>query len=188
MYKCMPSAFFSFLHKVSWRFYSFVFSHVSHSFLVVCSQRQTETSTLPLDVSLCLCKHTSRDELAFYSSNFHLLHFLLSCWGEGIWVEWIIQDEIIWTLTIWRWMILEWVAVRSLVVNHRYHVHLDRYIRIVSLHFFTLQTSVAFHLFHGWPLAESRYSKVRNKHSRTLINFLTFIQGLRPYSGLHSIR
>ena len=32
------------------------------------------------------------------------------------------------------------------------------------------------------------YSRVRNKHSRTLINFLTFIQGLRPYSGLHSIR
>ena len=96
-------------------------------FLVVCSQRQTETSTLPLDVSLCLCKHTSRDELAIYSSNFHLLHFLLSCWGEGIWVEWIIQDEIIWTLTIWRWMILEWVAVRSLVVNHRYRVHPDKY-------------------------------------------------------------
>ena len=32
------------------------------------------------------------------------------------------------------------------------------------------------------------YSRVRNKHSRMLINFLTFIQGLRPYSGLHSIR
>ena len=32
------------------------------------------------------------------------------------------------------------------------------------------------------------YSRVRNKHSRTLINFLTFIQGLWPYSGLHSIR
>ena len=28
----------------------------------------------------------------------------------------------------------------------------------------------------------------RNKHSRTLITFLTFFQGLRPYSGLHSIR
>ena len=27
------------------------------------------------------------------------------------------------------------------------------------------------------------YSRVRNKHSRTLINFLTFMQGLRPYSG-----
>ena len=30
-----------------------------------------------------------------------------------------------------------------------------------------------------------RYSRVRNKHSPTLINFLTFFQGLRPYSGLH---
>ena len=29
------------------------------------------------------------------------------------------------------------------------------------------------------------YSRVRNKHSPTLINFLTFFQGLRPYSGLH---
>ena len=29
------------------------------------------------------------------------------------------------------------------------------------------------------------YSRVRNKHSPTLINFLTFFQGLRPYSGLN---
>ena len=29
------------------------------------------------------------------------------------------------------------------------------------------------------------YSRVRNKHTPTLINFLTFLQGLRPYSGLH---
>ena len=29
------------------------------------------------------------------------------------------------------------------------------------------------------------YSRVRNKHSPTLIDFLTFFQGLRPYSGLH---
>ena len=29
------------------------------------------------------------------------------------------------------------------------------------------------------------YSRVRNKHSPMLINFLTFFQGLRPYSGLH---
>ena len=28
----------------------------------------------------------------------------------------------------------------------------------------------------------SDYSRVQNKHSRTLINFLTFFQGLRPYS------
>ena len=28
-------------------------------------------------------------------------------------------------------------------------------------------------------------SRVRNKHSPMLINFLTFFQGLRPYSGLH---
>ena len=27
---------------------------------------------------------------------------------------------------------------------------------------------------------ESAYSRVRNKHSRMLINFLTFMQGLRP--------
>ena len=34
-------------------------------------------------------------------------------------------------------------------------------------------------------LATAEYSRVRNKHSPTLINFLTFFQGLRPYSGLH---
>ena len=28
-------------------------------------------------------------------------------------------------------------------------------------------------------------SRVRNKHSPTLINLLTFFQGLRSYSGLH---
>ena len=33
-----------------------------------------------------------------------------------------------------------------------------------------------------------QYSRVRNKCSPTIINFLTFFQGLRPYSGLHSIR
>ena len=32
------------------------------------------------------------------------------------------------------------------------------------------------------------YSRVWNKRSPTIINFLTFFQGLRPYSGLHSIR
>ena len=32
---------------------------------------------------------------------------------------------------------------------------------------------------------ETMYSRVRNKCSPTLINFLTFFQGLRPYSGLH---
>ena len=32
------------------------------------------------------------------------------------------------------------------------------------------------------------YSRVRNKRSPMIINFLTFSQGLRPYSGLHSIR
>ena len=31
----------------------------------------------------------------------------------------------------------------------------------------------------------SEYSRVRNKRTPTLINFLTFFQGLRPYSGLH---
>ena len=34
----------------------------------------------------------------------------------------------------------------------------------------------------------SKYSRVRNKHSRTLINFFNFFQGLRLYSGLHGIR
>ena len=33
--------------------------------------------------------------------------------------------------------------------------------------------------------SQSFYSRVRNKHSPTLINFLTFFQGLRPYSRLH---
>ena len=32
------------------------------------------------------------------------------------------------------------------------------------------------------------YSRVRNKRSPTIIIFLTFFQGLRPYSGRHSIR
>ena len=79
MYKCMPSAFFPFsirYHDVFTLLYFHMYSiSFNMIFLVVCSQRQTETSTLPLDVSLCLCKHTSRDEFAFYSSNFHLLHF-----------------------------------------------------------------------------------------------------------------
>ena len=39
-----------------------------------------------------------------------------------------------------------------------------------------------------FTITKVNYSRVRNKHSRTLINFLTFFQGLRPYSGLHSIR
>ena len=30
-----------------------------------------------------------------------------------------------------------------------------------------------------------KYSRVRNKHSPTLINFLSFFQGLWSYSGLH---
>ena len=30
------------------------------------------------------------------------------------------------------------------------------------------------------------YSRVRNKHTLMVINFLTFFQGLQPYSGLHS--
>ena len=34
-------------------------------------------------------------------------------------------------------------------------------------------------------LFEKAYSRVRNKHSPTLINFLTFFQGLLPYSRLH---
>ena len=40
----------------------------------------------------------------------------------------------------------------------------------------------------GWVRLAIRscwYSRVRNKHSPTLINFLTFFQGLRLYSGLH---
>ena len=31
------------------------------------------------------------------------------------------------------------------------------------------------------------YSRFRNKHSPRLINFLTFFQGLRPYSGIHRV-
>ena len=38
------------------------------------------------------------------------------------------------------------------------------------------------------PLPSILYSRVRNKRSPTIINFSTFFQGLRPYSGLHSIR
>ena len=36
-----------------------------------------------------------------------------------------------------------------------------------------------------FTLFQKKYSWVRNKHSPTLINFLFFFQGLRPYSGLH---
>jgi hypothetical protein len=32
---------------------------------------------------------------------------------------------------------------------------------------------------------QHNYSRVRNKRTSTLIIFLTFFQGLRPYSGLH---
>ena len=42
--------------------------------------------------------------------------------------------------------------------------------------------------FEQGHLALLEYSRVRNKRSPTIINFLTFFQGLRPYSGLHSIR
>ena len=35
---------------------------------------------------------------------------------------------------------------------------------------------------------EVYYSRVLNKRSPTIINYLSFFQGLRPYSGLHSIR
>ena len=34
----------------------------------------------------------------------------------------------------------------------------------------------------------TKYSRARNKRSPTIINFLTFFQGLRPLSGLYSIR
>ena len=37
------------------------------------------------------------------------------------------------------------------------------------------------------PCAASIYSRVWNKHTPTLINFLTFFQGLQPYSGLHRV-
>ena len=37
----------------------------------------------------------------------------------------------------------------------------------------------------SFPPKNYVYSRVRNKHSPMLINFLTFFQGLRPYSGLH---
>ena len=35
------------------------------------------------------------------------------------------------------------------------------------------------------PVRIRKYSRVRTKHTPTLINFLNFFQGLRPYSGLH---
>ena len=37
----------------------------------------------------------------------------------------------------------------------------------------------------SFPPLSFVYSRVRNKHSPTLIIFFTFFQGLRPYSGLH---
>ena len=36
-----------------------------------------------------------------------------------------------------------------------------------------------------WDVLEKTYSRVQNKHTPMLINFLTFFQGLRPYDGLH---
>ena len=44
---------------------------------------------------------------------------------------------------------------------------------------------VSIHSIKSTYLESITYSRVRNKHSPTLINFLTFFQGLRPYSGLH---
>ena len=39
--------------------------------------------------------------------------------------------------------------------------------------------------FLCYLMDNSLYSRVRNKRTPTLINFLSFFQGLRPYSGLH---
>ena len=36
------------------------------------------------------------------------------------------------------------------------------------------------------PVKALQYSKARNKHTTTLINFWDFFKELRPYSGLHS--
>ena len=41
------------------------------------------------------------------------------------------------------------------------------------------------HLLQGVLVLLIYYSRVQNKHTPMLINFLTFFQGLRPYSGLH---
>ena len=44
------------------------------------------------------------------------------------------------------------------------------------------------YMFRSYSVVSSKfvYSRVRNKRSPTIINFLTFFQGLRPYFGLHS--
>ena len=53
----------------------------------------------------------------------------------------------------------------------------------ISLIFDWIRTQIM-RQWHEWSWY-TKYSRVRNKHSPTLINFLTFFQGLRPYSGLH---
>ena len=40
-------------------------------------------------------------------------------------------------------------------------------------------------MFKNQSVTKNIYSRVRNKHSPTLINFLTFFQGLHLFSGLH---
>jgi len=47
--------------------------------------------------------------------------------------------------------------------------------------FFTFSMTIIWSFFLQWL----SYSRVRNKRTPTLINFLTFFQGLQPYSGLH---
>ena len=62
------------------------------------------------------------------------------------------------------------------------------WIFVYKVHIFCLKILRNLHLTFVCMYCRQKYSRVRNKHSRTLINFLTFFQGLRPYSGLHSIR
>ena len=50
---------------------------------------------------------------------------------------------------------------------------------------FTVYTEFIAIIFNKGFTVQYQYSRVRNKHSPTIINFLTFFQGLRPYSRLH---
>ena len=71
-------------------------------------------------------------------------------------------------LVIWYW----WILQSHLVLEKN-----------TKLEVISENVSLVFMFFRKERI--TFYSRVRNKHSPTLINFLTFFQGLRLYSGLH---
>ena len=90
-----------------------------------------------------------------------------------------------WPKSLIRWrFIFQSIAkmTSSLVPNY-----CQKYMHCIPIHCSDC-TFAVHHYTVMWLLVGILYSRVRNKCSPTIINFLTFFQGLRPYSRLHSIR